>query len=151
MNWSILREALTYYGEKEVAGRRANPRIVKWLRAIFPAAHSDETPWCSAFMFHIAGLCAAERPVENQGLARSWLTVGEHVLPKNAAPGDVVVFKRGTKAWQGHVAIFVRRKGAYIYCLGGNQKNSVNIGAYKESDLIAVRRLRPQGQLTCGE
>lgn len=150
MNFSMMQAALALYAEKEVAGRRANPLIVRWLRAVGVNTRSDETAWCSAFVYEVASQCAAERPTEAAGLARSWLKVGEEVRLDHAAIGDVVVFKRGSKPWQGHVGLFVREKGNFIYVLGGNQRNSVNIAAYKKADLLGVRRLRSAHKAICG-
>ena len=55
-------------------------------------------------------------------------------------PGDVVVFKRGNSSWQGHVAFFVKDKGALIEVLGGNQSNAVNVKGYQASKLLGIRR-----------
>lgn len=151
MNALLLKRALRYYGIKEIAGRKAQPQIVEWLRAVIPGVKSDEVAWCSAFMHAIAREAGAQAPEQRKGLAREWLKVGDEIDPAKACAGDVVIFKRGNKSWQGHVALFISRQGNTIYALGGNQGNAVKISSYPASRLIGVRRLRAQGALTCGE
>lgn len=147
----LIKAALRYYGTKELPGVKGNSRIVRWLQAIGFKTSDDKISWCSAFMHQIARECAAEAPEEKKGLARQWLTVGDEKRLHFALQGDVVVFKRGTKSWQGHVGLFICELGSHIMVLGGNQGNQVKIAAYPKSKLLGVRRLRGLGQLTCGE
>ena len=72
--------------------------------------------------------------------ARSFLEWGrEHT----GAPdkGIVAVFKRGTSAWQGHVAFCTGRETAtHIEVLGGNQTNQVNKQWKRKDDLLGLRK-----------
>jgi len=136
----LLEIGLTQYGVKEIVGGEHNPVILGYLDDIgFGYINDDETPWCSTFV----NWCALKAGLERTGKlnARSWLDIGEPV--ENGQLGDVVIFKRGTKEWQGHVAIYIKETPNYIYVLGGNQGNQVNIRQYPKSDLLGFRRLRP--------
>lgn len=149
VNKYLLKHALAYYGTSEIPGSKGNPAIVSFLRFIGFKTKDDQISWCSAFMHYLAAQISAEAPATKKGLARSWLTVGEEIALEDAHPGDVVIFRRGTKSWQGHVGILVRHDGSRIWTLGGNQKNMVCISAYKTSALLGVRRLRPASQMLC--
>ena len=94
-----LRAAFNDLGLKEVAGKKANPRIVEmFAEAGFPYIVDDETAWCAA----AAGswLASAGQPITKSLAARSYLDWGK---PSDGQRGDVVVFTRGS-GWQGHVA-----------------------------------------------
>ena len=52
----------------------------------------------------------------------------------------MVIFKRGSSSWQGHVAFFVKDRGALIDVLGGNQSNAVNVKGYQSAALLGIRR-----------
>jgi uncharacterized protein (TIGR02594 family) len=75
-------------------------------------------------------------------VARSFLAWGKRV--KDPRPGDIVVFPRGTQAWQGHVGFYygtVYQNGKKFYqILGGNQDNSVNIKLFPARSAISIRR-----------
>lgn len=96
-------------------------------------------PWCAAFVNAIL----KERDIQgtNSNLARSFLKWGKDVSnePKE---GDIVVLKRGSLPWQGHVGIFMGDwdQGDYIMVLGGNQSNRVKIELYASSSVIGYRR-----------
>ena len=56
-------------------------------------------------------------------------------------PGDIVVFPRGNKGWQGHVGFYVGRhaSGKWVI-LGGNQSNSVRYDLYDPKKALGIRR-----------
>lgn len=116
-----------------------NPKVVAYFR---DAGHAwvkdDETAWCAAFV----GAMLKRAGMEGTGklTARSYLEWGVPVELADAREGDVLVFKRGTSAWQGHVTFFVRRAGTHIECLGGNQSDQVKVSRYPLVDLLGVRR-----------
>jgi uncharacterized protein (TIGR02594 family) len=98
----------------------------------------DSVAWCAAFVGHClekAGLRSTRRLN-----ARSYLDWGIPVDLADAQAGDIVVFSRGSKSWQGHVGFFVKTAGASIEVLGGNQSDAVNIQRYAKSRLLGVRR-----------
>jgi len=80
----------------------------------------------------------------NPLVAKSFLKWGEEVEDEPRV-GDVVVFPRGRRAWQGHVGFFVtsyldEEGKLYYVILGGNQNNTVSYKVYEERKAISVRR-----------
>lgn len=133
-------KAKAHLGTQEIKGKSHNPEIVGWFGQV---GHSwvtdDETAWCAAFagaMLQLGGL-----PSTRKLNARSYMEWGAPVRLEDAQPGDIVVFTRGDpNGWQGHVGFFVRRDGAHIIVLGGNQSNAVTTAPYPVSRLLGVRR-----------
>ena len=116
-----------------------NPKVVAYFKdSGNPGVMDDETAWCAAFV----GAMLRRAGVKSTGAlnARSYLDWGTPVDRKNAQPGDVVIFKRGSSSWQGHVAFFVKDRGALIDVLGGNQSNAVNVKGYQAAALLGIRR-----------
>lgn len=116
-----------------------NPKVVAYFKdSGNPGVMDDETAWCAAFV----GAMLKRAGIKGTGKlnARSYLDWGTPVARKDAQPGDVVVFKRGNSSWQGHVAFFVKDRGALIDVLGGNQSNAVNIKGYHSAALLGIRR-----------
>ena len=116
-----------------------NPKVVAYFADSGNAGvKNDETAWCAAFV----GAMLKRAGLKGTGKlnARSYLDWGVPVDRKDAKPGDVVVFKRGNSTWQGHVAFFVKDKGALIDVLGGNQSNAVNVKGYQASQILGIRR-----------
>lgn len=98
----------------------------------------NSTPWCAGFV----NACEVAAGKEGNGRlnARSLATYGEPVTLKQAKKGDIAVFTRGGSTWQGHVAYIDGIEGNLIRTLGGNQSDSVSIGWYPVSRLLAIRR-----------
>jgi uncharacterized protein (TIGR02594 family) len=116
-----------------------NPKVVAYFRDSGNAGvKDDETAWCAAFV----GAMLKRAGLKGTGKlnARSYLQWGVPVDRKDARPGDVVIFKRGNSSWQGHVAFFVKDRGALIDVLGGNQSNAVNVKGYQAAALLGIRR-----------
>ena len=139
---TTLDIALGQYGVTEIIGGKHNRVIMNYFHEIGHTwVTTDETAWCSAY----ANWVALKSGKEHSGKlnARSWLKVGEQItIPER---GDVVVFWRERKSsWKGHVGFFISYSAdrKYIYCLGGNQNNQVNIKAYPTSRLLGFRRLK---------
>jgi uncharacterized protein (TIGR02594 family) len=134
--WMPIAQA--YVGTDEIKGAKHNPVILEYFDAVGHGwVRDDETPWCAAFV----GACLEEAGYKSTGslAARSYLNWGKEVeKPKY---GDIVVFWRGSKqGWQGHVAFFVRETKDYVYVLGGNQGNSVNVSRYSKSRVLGYRQ-----------
>ena len=72
--------------------------------------------------------------------ARSYLDWGIPVNIADAQPGDIGVIPRGTSSWQGHVFFIDRIDGPWVWGLGGNQSDAVNVKRYPVSKLLGVRR-----------
>jgi len=130
--------AQTYVGTDEVRGSKHNPKIVEWFKDVGHGwVKDDETPWCAAF---VGAVLEEAGYTSTRALnARSYLTWGHKA--KDPSYGDIVVFWRGKKdGWQGHVAFFVKETKEYVWVLGGNQSNSVNIQRYSKSKVLGYRR-----------
>jgi uncharacterized protein (TIGR02594 family) len=139
----LLQKALSQWGVTEVDGELNNPQIMTYSRETdMKWIQDDEAAWCSIFMNWVAKSCGYEYTKEQ--LARSWLKVGRKV--ENPSTGNVVIFWRKEKdsKW-GHVGIYVTEDEDYIYVLGGNQDNSVNIKPYPKDGnyygLLGYRKL----------
>lgn len=131
--------AQSYIGTTEGPGPEDNPAIMEMYASVgHDWVEHDSVAWCAAFVGHClekAGLRSTRRLN-----ARSYLDWGIPVDLADAQPGDIVIFSRGSKSWQGHVGFFVKTAGAMIEVLGGNQSDAVNIQRYAKSRLLGVRR-----------
>ncbi|MBN2843826.1 MAG: TIGR02594 family protein [Sedimentisphaerales bacterium] len=137
----ILRDMLKNYGLSEVDGPKSNPHIIEFFREIGYDWVTDDstTAWCSAVINYFAKKHGYYRSGRLD--ARSWLKVGEIVLEPQL--GDIVVFWRGSiSSWTGHVGIYINHNEKYIWVLGGNQSNAINITAYPRERLLGYRRLQ---------
>ena len=126
-----LKIAEKELGTKEIPGDKDNPRIIEYHKATVLKGDHDEIPWCSAFVNWC--MLKAGLSYTKSSVARSWLQWGETI--REPRIGCVVVLKRGTKSWQGHVGFWVGKN----QILGGNQSNSVSIMKFKDSDVIDYR------------
>ncbi len=135
---SLIEIALSQYGTKEISGAVNNRTIVDFAQESgFKWVNNDETPWCSIFANWVAK--KAELPRSGKADARSWLKIGTEV--HHPLLGDIAVFKRGTSAWEGHVAFYINEMDGFINVLGGNQSDTVKISAYNKENLLGYRRL----------
>jgi len=131
--------ALSKFGVKEIKGHEDNPEIVGWFNDLGYEGEKlkDETAWCSLF----ANWCCKQAGLPYTGAlnARSWLDWGVEVdIPKQ---GDIVVlWRESPDSWKGHVGFYVTERHGWIYVLGGNQSNEVNIKAYPKKRLLEYRR-----------
>ena len=113
-----LEIAQGYIGTVEGPGPEDNPAIMAMYASVgHDWVEHDSVAWCAAFVGHClekAGLRSTRRLN-----ARSYLDWGIPVDLAEAQEGDIVVFSRGSKSWQGHVGFFVKTTGAMIEVLGG--------------------------------
>jgi len=137
MKTEIINNALEEIGKKEIVGAKHNPRILQYFKTVGHSwVKNDETAWCAAFVGFI---------LEKSGInstkklnARSYLKFGEST--SNPTKGDIVVFWRnGKNSAYGHVAFFIRQTKNWIWVLGGNQNNEVNISKYHKTRLLDYR------------
>lgn len=136
----MIREALSLYGVAEISGSKSNPIIVNWAKETSNELdnwyNNDSIPWCSLFM-----LVVAQRGLKDTtGIdltALSWVKFGKKINSKDAALGDVLVFKR---TGGGHVGLYVGEDATHFYVLGGNQSNAVNIAKLSKNRLFSVQR-----------
>jgi len=141
MNNDLILKALSQYGVKEIVGSKHNQQILEYFKV---AGHSwvkdDNTySWCAAFVNWVTRECGYEST--GTLLARDWLNVGTSVDTPEI--GDIVIFWRISKdSVYGHVAFYISdMDDSYIYVLGGNQSNMVNISVYPKYRVLGYRRL----------
>ena len=122
-------------GIKEIMGLKHQPRILEYHKATSLKASEDETPWCSAFVNWVMLQHGVKGT--DSALARSWLAWG--VPLDKPYKGCVIILRRGTQPWQGHVGFYLSEEFGVYRVLGGNQGNAVSIKSYNVSDLLGFR------------
>jgi uncharacterized protein (TIGR02594 family) len=126
-------------GTTEGPGPEDNPAVMEMYASVgHDWVEHDSVAWCAAFVGHClerAGLRSTRKLT-----ARSYLDWGVPVEVADAQPGDIAVIPRGSSSWQGHVFFIDRIEGAWVWGLGGNQGDAVNIKRYRVSKLLGVRR-----------
>ena len=131
--------ARSYIGTTEGPGPADNPVIMEMYASVgHDWVEHDSVAWCAAFVGHcleLAGIRSTRKLT-----ARSYLDWGVPVDVAEAQQGDIGVIPRGRSNWQGHVFFIDRIEGAWVWGLGGNQSNAVNIKRYPVSRLLGVRR-----------
>ncbi len=135
-----LRNARAYRGLTEWKGSSHNPKILQWWKLIGSSFEDDETPWCAAFVggiFEEYGIKSSR-----SAMARSYEKWG-YGLDKPAV-GCVVTFWRGPSLeashGRGHVALVVGQdQNGSLMCLGGNQKDAVNIKPFSIRRVTSYR------------
>lgn len=148
---SILDVARSYIGEKEVAGKKHNPKIVVlWTYAGRPDITDDETYWCSGFCGGCAAQSGMEKPKASElPMARSWMRAGVAVKAKDVQPGDIRVEKRGAPP-SGHVCIVetVDHAKGTVTVIEGNVSNQVKrtVKALSSDVVLGYRRLKRVGE-----
>ena len=123
-------------GTKEIKGKDHNPKIIEYHSYTKLKSTSDEVSWCSAFACFCVEKAGFRSP--KSAMARQWLAWGNPV--DNPFYGCVVVLWRNDiNSWTGHVGFYVKEDEKYIYVLGGNQNDEVNIKPYKKVQLLGYR------------
>lgn len=140
-NRNALYYASKELGTKEAAGSKDNPRVVEYHAYSTKDnknGMADSVPWCASFVCWVvehAGMGST-----NSKMARSFEKWGVSTKSK-PLPGDIVTFYRnGKSSGQGHVAFFLKKTASYVYCLGGNQSDEVNITRYSTARMTDIRR-----------
>ena len=131
--------ARSYIGTTEGPGPADNPVIMEMYASVgHDWVEHDAMAWCAAFVGHClekAGIRSTRKLT-----ARSYLDWGVPVEVADAQLGDIGVIPRGASGWQGHVFFIDRIEGAWVWGLGGNQDDAVNVKRYPVSKLLGVRR-----------
>lgn len=141
-NLLVLRQAASEIGTKEWKDG-SNPKVERYLdhgsrRDNADSGLSDDIPWCAGFIAYV--LETVGMGSTNSLMARSYEGWGKpsHLDP---LPGDIVTFYRnGRSSGQGHVAFYIKKVGNFVYCLGGNQNDEVNITRYSTDRMTEIRR-----------
>ena len=128
-----------YIGLTEGPGPADNPKIIEMYASVgHDWVEHDSVAWCAAFVGHClerAGIRSTRKLA-----ARSYLDWGVPIDVANAQQGDIGVIPRGSSSWQGHVFFIDRIEGAWVWGLGGNQDDAVNVKRYPVAKLVGVRR-----------
>ena len=128
-----------YIGTTEGPGPANNPVVMDMYASVgHDWVEHDSVAWCAAFVGHClerAGIRSTRKLT-----ARSYLDWGIAVEIADAQPGDIGVIPRGSSSWQGHVFFIERFEGAWVWGLGGNQSDAVNVKRYPVSKLLGIRR-----------
>ena len=128
-----------YIGTTEGPGLEDNLTIMAMYASVgHEWVEHDSVAWCAAFVGHClerAGIRSTRRLT-----ARSYLDWGVPVEIADAQTGDIAVIPRGASSWQGHVFFIDRIEGPWVWGLGGNQNDAVNVKRYPVSKLLGVRR-----------
>jgi uncharacterized protein (TIGR02594 family) len=135
--------AKKYEGTKEIKGSKDNPVVVAFFaKSGHPEIKDDETAWCAAYVNAV--LYEDNRVGTKSLLAKSFLKLPDSDEVTGVPEyGDIVVLHRGSpSSWQGHVGFFIKWDDDYVYLLGGNQSDGVNISRYSRDRIAGIRRLR---------
>lgn len=131
--------ARSYIGTTEGPGPADNPVIMEMYASVgHDWVEHDSVAWCAAFLGHClekAGIRSTRKLT-----ARSYLDWGVPVDVTDAQQGDIGVIPRGSSSWQGHVFFIDRIEGQWVWGLGGNQNDAVNVKRYPVSKLLGIRR-----------
>jgi uncharacterized protein (TIGR02594 family) len=131
--------ARSYIGTTEGPGPADNPIIMEMYASVgHDWVEHDSVAWCAAFVGHClerAGIRSTRKLT-----ARSYLDWGVPIDVADAQQGDIGVIPRGSSRWQGHVFFIDRIEGQWVWGLGGNQDDAVNVKRYPVSKLLGVRR-----------
>lgn len=125
--------ALKELGTKEIPGSGSNPRVEQYHDAVGLPWAKDDVPWCGSFV----GFCllkAGYKIPKHAYRALSWLYWG--VSAHKPVLGAVAVKRR---KGGGHVTFVVGMDGDYLYCLGGNQNDAVNVRRYRKEVFVDFR------------
>lgn len=138
----IIKIALQEYATHEIAGPAYNARIVQYFREVGrPEWKQDEIPWCACFI----NWCLVQigSPTCGRGLAEAFSDYGTETHRPEL--GDIVVFDARKNSGQiNHVGLFVKIVDKFIYVLGGNQSDDVNIIAVPVKEVTSFRKI-PKG------
>lgn len=121
-----IKTAMKEVGVHEIKGSKHNPRVVEY-HSVTGGYSNDEVPWCGSFIAWC--LKQNDLPIVKVGeRAKSWSNYG--VVIKEPVIGAIAVKSR---KGGGHVCFVVGQDSkGYLYCLGGNQNDEVNIAKYKK-------------------
>jgi len=137
LNHSIILKALQYVGVANEFSLQGILSINLMLKQVGFDNLTYKTPWCGAFVGYVLFHCNCKFLKSLR--ARDYLEYGfVTVCPEL---GDIVVFWRGSEdATTGHVGFFVTANDTHVFCLGGNQNNTVSIQAYPINRVLGYRK-----------
>ena len=129
--------AMAERGVREIPGRRDNARIVEYMlnsgvNYSLPQVFIDEVPWCSFFENWLMRQCGIEGT--HSAAALSWLNWG---IECDEQVGAVVIFDYG--GGHGHVTNLYEIHQDGLFCIGGNQRDSVCLSFFSRARVAGYR------------
>ena len=130
MSWAVQE-----LGVSEIYGPKANPRIVHYHSYTGLGSSSDEVAWCASFVN--AGLLeGADIHGTGSAAAASFRGFGVHCSPDKFGAILLVPTNTGSKR---HVFFGNGSWKGYVFGLGGNQSNKVNVQAREIGEVTESR------------
>ncbi len=131
-----LMKAIEELGQREISGPRSNPRILHYRKLSKTPLGGDDgaVPWCAIFtnaMLEVTGVASS-----GSAMARSYVSSSRFRKLARPAIGCIAVKSSNRGPASGHVGFYVGEDGLFIYLLGGNQNDEVNISAFKKNEFI---------------
>lgn len=127
-----LKIAMKEIGTREIKGYKHNARVIEY-HSVSGGFTTDEVPWCGSFVNWVLRKSGITTTVPYPARALSWLKFG--ILGKPTIGAIAVKSRVGG----GHVGFVVAVEGNYVFILGGNQSDEVNIRKYLISDFKEYR------------
>ena len=132
-------EAVKEFGQAAIPGNQSNEEILDYYaEAGHPEITDDDVPWCAAFvnaMLKRAGIQGT-----GQLSARSFLTWGKKMQHGNITD-IVVLWRESPTSGLGHVGFVTAVIGDFVWILGGNQDNKVEIKPFPLARVLDFRSL----------
>lgn len=137
----MIVEAVKLIGTKEIKGKKSNPEILAWAKALNIADkyEADETPWCGLAHAIVAVRAGKHMPLTGWNILRA-LKFKEFGTPaplNDAMFGDTLISQR---PGGGHVGLYVGEDEKAYHVLGGNQSDEYGFCRIEKKRLVAVRR-----------
>lgn len=118
-------------GAGESGGNNQGPFVAKYHRSTEDILEVKQWSWCAAFVSFCfrngAAAIKKEMPFKYSGGAQNILKQfqakgwGYRISDTDPQPGDIVVWKRGSASWMGHIGIVYDYKDGILYTIEGNR------------------------------
>lgn len=132
----MVRIARTFVGHRETAPNRS-PWVDYWNRRVGAPLGS---PWCAAFVAFVLDSARVAYPTVRSAAARAYITarsVPASMAISAARRGWLVIWRRGSSGWQGHIGILVRSTAERFATIEGN--TALQSGTEWDGDGVALR------------
>ena len=131
-----MRIARAFVGHRETAPNRS-PWVDYWNRRVGAPLGS---PWCAAFVAFVLDSARVSYPTVRSAAARAYITarsVPASMALSAARRGWLVIWRRGSSGWQGHIGILVRSTAERFTTIEGN--TALRAGTEWDGDGVALR------------
>jgi hypothetical protein len=118
-------------GAGEQGGNNQGPYVAKYHRSTEDILEVKQWSWCAAFVSFCfrngAASIKREMPFKYSGGAQNVLKQfqakgwGYKISDMDPKPGDIVVWKRGSASWMGHIGIVTDYRDGILYTIEGNR------------------------------